>query len=98
MLEQIVVKQSQMKAKFFFLSHDVLTCDIDRDIATAYCSLLQAMRLTDHAWSYKHDALLWLVVFQQLWLVHFDPYCFTQFSVRWNKQKNLAFIVIHHNE
>ena len=21
----------------------------------------------------KHDALLWLVVFQQLWLVHFDP-------------------------
>ena len=49
MLEQIVVKQSQMKAKFFFLSHDVLTCDIDRDIATAYCSLLQAMRLTDHA-------------------------------------------------
>ena len=26
----------------------------------------------------KHDALLWLVVFQQLWLVHFDPCCFTQ--------------------
>ena len=23
----------------------------------------------------KHDALLWLVVFQQLWLVHFDPCC-----------------------
>ena len=21
----------------------------------------------------KHDALLWLVVFQQFWLVHFDP-------------------------
>ena len=26
----------------------------------------------------KHDVLLWLVVFQQLWLVHFDPCCFTQ--------------------
>ena len=26
----------------------------------------------------KHDALLWLVVFQQLWLVYFYPYCFTQ--------------------
>ena len=26
----------------------------------------------------KHDALLWLVIFQQLWLVHFDPYCITQ--------------------
>ena len=26
----------------------------------------------------KHDALLWLVSFQQLWLVHFDPRCFTQ--------------------
>ena len=23
----------------------------------------------------KHDALFWLVVFQQLWLVHFDPCC-----------------------
>ena len=23
----------------------------------------------------KHDALLWLVVIQQLWLVHFDPCC-----------------------
>ena len=23
----------------------------------------------------KHDALLWLVVFQQLWLVHSDPCC-----------------------
>ena len=23
----------------------------------------------------KHDSLLWLVVFQQLWLVHFDPCC-----------------------
>ena len=40
--------------------------------------LLQLMRSTGHAWSYKLDALLWLVVFQQLWLVHFDPSCFTQ--------------------
>ena len=36
------------------------------------------MRSTGHAWSYKHDALLWLVVFEQLWLVHFDPCSFTQ--------------------
>ena len=36
------------------------------------------MRSTGHAWSYKHDALLWLVVFEQLWLVHFDPCRFTQ--------------------
>ena len=34
------------------------------------------MRSTGHAWSYKYDALLWLVVFQRLWLVHFDPSCF----------------------
>ena len=34
----------------------------------------------------KHDALLWLVVFQQLWLVHFDPCCFTQW---------LAPLVVH---
>ena len=26
----------------------------------------------------NQDALLYLVVFQQLWLVHFDPCCFTQ--------------------
>ena len=32
-------------------------------------SLLPAMRSTGHVWSYKHDALLWLVVFQQLFLV-----------------------------
>ena len=63
-----------IKAKFFRLSHDVVTCDVDRDVSTA--SLLQVMRSTGHAWSYKHDALLWLVVFQRLWLVHFDPSCF----------------------
>ena len=26
-----------MKAKFFRLSHDVVTCDVDRDVSTAYC-------------------------------------------------------------
>ena len=26
-----------MKAKFFCLSHDVVTCDVDRDVSTAYC-------------------------------------------------------------
>ena len=24
-------------AKFFRLSHDVVTCDVDRDVSTAYC-------------------------------------------------------------
>ena len=36
------------------------------------------MRSTGHAWCYKHDALLWLAVFEQLWLVYFDPCSFTQ--------------------
>ena len=36
------------------------------------------MRSTGHAWPYKHDALLWLVVFQQPWSVHCDPCNFTQ--------------------
>ena len=26
-----------IKAKFFRLSHDVVTCDVDRDVSTAYC-------------------------------------------------------------
>ena len=63
---------------FFRLSHDVVTCDVCRDVSTHTASLLQAMSSTGHAWSYKHDALLWLVFFQQFWLVHFDPCCFTQ--------------------
>ena len=25
------------EAKFFRLSHDVVTCDVDRDVSTAYC-------------------------------------------------------------
>ena len=26
-----------IKAKFFRLSHDVVTCDVDRDVSIAYC-------------------------------------------------------------
>ena len=26
-----------IKAKFFRFSHDVVTCDVDRDVSTAYC-------------------------------------------------------------
>ena len=27
----------KIKATFFRLSHDVVTCDVDRDVSTAYC-------------------------------------------------------------
>ena len=48
----------QEKLSFFRLSHDVVTCDVDRDVSAAYwyrlhASLLQAMRSTGHTWSYK---------------------------------------------
>ena len=32
----------------------------------------------------KHDALLWLVVFQQLWLVHSNP-CWNEATLEWTK-------------
>ena len=41
-------------------------------------SLLQAMRSTGHAWSYEAWCSTVISCFQQLWLVHFDPCCFTQ--------------------
>ena len=31
------VNMVYIKAKFFRLSHDVVTCDVDRDVSTAYC-------------------------------------------------------------
>ena len=42
---------SYNKSKVFRLSHDVVTCDVDRDVSTATdtASLLQAMRSTGHA-------------------------------------------------
>ena len=45
----IVKKIKFIKAKFFRLSYDVVTCDVDRDVSTAYCCLLQAMSSTGHA-------------------------------------------------
>ena len=32
-----IFKSFFIKAKFFRLSHDVVTCDVDRDVSTAYC-------------------------------------------------------------
>ena len=29
--------QSHLRAKFFSLSHDVVMCDVDRDVSIAYC-------------------------------------------------------------
>ena len=34
---QFFVIYGSVKAKFFRLSHDVVTCDVDRDVSTAYC-------------------------------------------------------------
>ena len=50
--------------------------------------LHQAIRSTGYALAFKQDALLWLVGFQQLWLVHFNLCCFCllfprQFAVTW---------------
>ena len=30
-------KELKVKAKFFRLSHDVVTCDVDHNVSTAYC-------------------------------------------------------------
>ena len=38
------------EAKFFRLSHDVVTCDVDRHVSTAYC------------WSSSGDEVGWLCV------------------------------------
>ena len=42
----------------------------------------------------KPDALLWLVVFQQLWLVHFDPCCFTQWFSPSAVRCRMAFLLL----
>ena len=39
-----------IKVKFFRLSHDVVTCDVDRDVSTAYC------------WSSSGDEVDWSCV------------------------------------
>ena len=35
--KRIYENRENMKAKFFRLSHDVVTCDVDREVSTAYC-------------------------------------------------------------
>ena len=34
---ELITQLLIIKAKFFRLSHDVVTCDVDRDVSTAYC-------------------------------------------------------------
>ena len=41
------------KSQVFRLSHDVVTCDEDSEVRLNTASLLQVMRSTGHAWSYK---------------------------------------------
>ena len=76
------------------MSHDVVKCDVDRDVSTAYC---QSSSGDEVDWScvIKYDALLRLVVF------FFSKrnvaiYITRDYIVR--QKKNLAFIVIHHDE
>ena len=33
----VITNMKLIKAMFFRLSHDVVTCDVDRDVSTAYC-------------------------------------------------------------
>ena len=42
----------------------------------------------------KHDALLWLVGFQEFWLVHFDPRCFTQWFAPSAVRCRTAFLLL----
>ena len=35
--KRLYENRENKKAKFFRLSHDVVTCDVDRDVSTAYC-------------------------------------------------------------
>ena len=47
-----------IKAKFFFfrLSHSVVTCDVDRDVSTAYCKSSSDDEVDLHLDLIKHDA------------------------------------------
>ena len=47
----------------------------------------------------KHDALLWLVGFQQLRLVHFDPRCFTHRDPHYytHRVKEVIHIRLHND-
>ena len=50
------------------MSHDVVMCDVDCNLSRQWGRLVMRDLI-------NHDALLWLIVCQQLWLVHFDPCC-----------------------
>ena len=50
------------------MSHNVVLCDVDCNVSRRWGRQVVHDLI-------KHDALLWLVLFQQLWLVHFNPCC-----------------------
>ena len=77
------------KSSVFRLSHDVVMCNVDCNVSRQWGRLVMRDLI-------KHDALLWLIVCQQLWLVHFDPCCsaisehaynYTGHKPLWNKVK-----------
>ena len=60
------------------MSHDVITCNVYRDVSTAYCESSSGDEVDWSCMILKYNALLYLVVFWQLWLENFDPCCLTQ--------------------
>ena len=72
----------KIKAKFYRLSHNVVMQHFD-------CIWLVFFRWRGQLVKrdlIKHHALLWLVVFQQLWLVHFDPCCSLSDLLPWQSK------------
>ena len=70
--------------KYYCLSHDVIiSWDVDGNVychfylSTAYCVFFRWRGRLVMRHAMKADVLLWLVGFQQLWLAHFNPCCFT---------------------
>ena len=55
-----------IKAKFFRLSHDVVTCDVDRDVSTAYCK------------SSSGDGVDWSCVILECGKVYMEDQCKTE--------------------
>ena len=100
----LVERRKKLKAKFSFLSRcSQVWCRSRR----FDCILLVFFR----RWGQlvmrdliKHDALLWLVVFHQLWSVHFNSCCFTQWFAPSAVRCRTALLllcflnVIHHDE
>ena len=64
--------------KYYHLSHDLVTlrCKSQRFDSVLIVFIRRWNLIKQLRWNLiKHDALLWLVGFQQLWLVHIDLHC-----------------------